>query len=173
MANLIVTVIAIALVAVASLMGAYYGGSAFLKGSAKAAASALVNQGQQIAAGWVLFANDRGGVAPTNIDPALVDNNYITERPVPPSSALAGTSWTLKDGADSTDVNVLPVFAEIQIGAKTVCDEVQRSARNIVHTDPYVSTATALARKAMFDNSRFDCLVGPVTDNFTVVYKIQ
>ncbi len=172
MANLIVTVIAIALVAVASLMGAYYGGSAFLKGSAKAAASALVNQGQQIAAGWVLFANDNGGVAPTNINTALVDGNYITENPVPPSSANA-VEWVLDDNTTSADLDEIPVFAKIQIGASTVCEEIQKSARGAVHSDTYTANAASGSRNQLFTNSRFDCFIGPVANNFTVVYKIQ
>ncbi len=47
MSNLIITVISIALVAVAALMGAYYGGEAFMQGQAKAQANEIVNAFEQ------------------------------------------------------------------------------------------------------------------------------
>ena len=64
MANLIITVIAIALVAVASLMGAYYGGSAFLNNQSAAAASTDLNAGQQMAGAWQAFMSDNYNQVP-------------------------------------------------------------------------------------------------------------
>ncbi|HCM83411.1 MAG TPA: hypothetical protein PKW15_05575 [Alphaproteobacteria bacterium] len=61
MANLIITIISIALVAVAALMGAYYGGTAFLEGQAKSRATTILSQAEQIAAAWRLWSVDRGG----------------------------------------------------------------------------------------------------------------
>lgn len=61
MANLIITVISIALVAVAALMGAYYGGTAFMDGQAKAHANYLIESGKQLAGAWQLYANDHVG----------------------------------------------------------------------------------------------------------------
>lgn len=59
MANLIITIIAIALVAVAALMGAYYGGTAFNSGQDAARATSLVNQAAQIqAAAQMLVATE-------------------------------------------------------------------------------------------------------------------
>ena len=43
MANLIITVISIALFAVAAIMGAYYGGTAFMDGQAKARSNKIIN----------------------------------------------------------------------------------------------------------------------------------
>lgn len=48
MANLIITIISIALVGVAALMGAYYAGEAFYSGQAKAKANSIVNAANQI-----------------------------------------------------------------------------------------------------------------------------
>ena len=61
MANLIITVISIALVAVAALMGAYYGGSAFMDGQAKARANAIVLGAEQVAGALRLYAVNNGG----------------------------------------------------------------------------------------------------------------
>lgn len=49
MANLIITIISIALVAVAALMGAYYGGQAYQNAQAKAKANEIINSANQIA----------------------------------------------------------------------------------------------------------------------------
>lgn len=61
MANLIITVISIALVAVAALMGAYYGGTAFLDGQAKAQANQIIAGAEQAANAWRSYALDNGG----------------------------------------------------------------------------------------------------------------
>ena len=76
MANLIITVIAIALVAVASLMGAYYGGSAFLNNTASANAATVLNQGAQIAGAWQAYLGDNLNTPPTSIT-GLTTSNYI------------------------------------------------------------------------------------------------
>ena len=55
MANLIITVISIALVAVAALMGAYYGGEAYMQGQAKAKANEIVNAFEQVSAALQMF----------------------------------------------------------------------------------------------------------------------
>ena len=61
MANLIITIISIALVAIAALMGAYYGGAAFFTGSTKAIANTIVSQASQINAAIQIWAMQRGG----------------------------------------------------------------------------------------------------------------
>lgn len=55
MANLIITIISIALVAVAAIMGAYYGGAAYNEAQVKARANEIVNGAKQIAAAWQLW----------------------------------------------------------------------------------------------------------------------
>lgn len=62
MANLIITIISIALVAVAALMGAYYGGQAFFGGQAKARANQIISNANQIAGAIQVWqsANARG-----------------------------------------------------------------------------------------------------------------
>jgi hypothetical protein len=65
MANLIITVISIALVAVAALMGAYYGGSAFMDGQKKAEANKMINVMQQTEGAYNLcIAQEPNGQSP-------------------------------------------------------------------------------------------------------------
>lgn len=92
MANLIITIISIALVAVAALMGAYYGGNAFINAQNKARAGTLVTQSSQIIAALKLWqiANYAditlgpawNGVAGTSS--SLVPD-YLTQIPRPPA----------------------------------------------------------------------------------------
>ena len=86
MANLIITVIAIALVAVASLMGAYYGGSAFLNNQAAAGASTSLNQGQQLQGAWNAYLSDNLNSPPNNVS-LLVNNGYLAQIPTSPAAA--------------------------------------------------------------------------------------
>lgn len=100
MANLIITIISIALVAVAALMGAYYGGTAFLQGQGKAYANSFVSQGEQIIAAWSIYAADRGGSWTLASVAALSSTSpaYITSAPSPPAGVTSSTAisvWTL------------------------------------------------------------------------------
>ncbi|MCV6599041.1 MAG: hypothetical protein OIF36_00965 [Alphaproteobacteria bacterium] len=93
MANLIITIIAIALVAVAALMGAYYGGTAFNQGQEQAERSTLMNEAAQVSAAIVMYnAMEDDTFDNGNSIADLVSNNYIT-------SALSG--WTVAADAAS------------------------------------------------------------------------
>ncbi|HRJ12306.1 MAG TPA: hypothetical protein PKW15_03570 [Alphaproteobacteria bacterium] len=63
MANLIITIISIALVAVAALMGAYYGGTAFMEGQAKARAVKVINDFAQIEGAIKLYGVNNAGTS--------------------------------------------------------------------------------------------------------------
>jgi hypothetical protein len=93
MANLIITVIAIALVAVASLMGAYYGGSAFLNNQSAADASSVMNQGQQIAGAWQAYLGDNLNTPPATL--TALTPNYLQSVPQYPASAgsIPAATW--------------------------------------------------------------------------------
>lgn len=66
MANLIITIIAIALLAIMAIAGAWYGSSAFQGAQAKAQATRLVASAQQLMNGWLAWSLDNGGtVNPT------------------------------------------------------------------------------------------------------------
>lgn len=101
MANLVITIISIALVAVAALMGAYYGGNAFIEGQRKALVSSIIESAKQTAAAWHLWVSNHPGsttlVYPgsdTVIEYNLVPD-YLTQTPAfseavyPPGLAVA------------------------------------------------------------------------------------
>ena len=91
MFSLIVSIISIALVAVLAAASIYYGGDAFTKGSAKALASTVVTQAQQISSAHTLYKNDEGGSAAANVD-ALVTGKYLASVPAAPANVAKDTN---------------------------------------------------------------------------------
>ncbi len=67
MFSLIITVIAIVLVAVLALASIYYGGQAWNQGSDKAAVARYINEAQQISAAVDLFRADNTGAYPDDV----------------------------------------------------------------------------------------------------------
>jgi hypothetical protein len=61
MANLIVTILAIALVAVMALAGLWYGSSGYNNSQAKARGAALISQAEQLGAGVRLWSTNNAG----------------------------------------------------------------------------------------------------------------
>jgi len=84
MFSLIITIIAIALVAALAVSSIYYGGSAFNKGTAAADAATIVNGAQQVNAAIALSTVDG------NTTHDLVADGYLTSMPA--GLSLNGTS---------------------------------------------------------------------------------
>lgn len=80
MFSLIVTIVAIALVVVLAVATIYYGGHQFLQGKARAQAAQYLHTGEQIAGAAHLYATDRSGAFPDNVD-ILVEQKYLTANP--------------------------------------------------------------------------------------------
>ncbi len=142
MANLIITVIAIALVAVASLMGAYYGGSAFLNNQSAAAASTALNQGQQVQGAWNAYLSDNLNTPPANIS-SLVTAGYLAQVPNSPAAAgsvsaapiTVGTATATVGGVSGTHYFAWAnVGAPSSSGAGTVSDPNASACARIVKT---------------------------------------
>lgn len=90
MFNLIISIIAIALVVVLAGASLYYGGEAFNRGSEEAKASTYINQAQQIQAASVLYKANVGG-NPDTLD-KLVTDHYMAGKP----KVATGTgAWAL------------------------------------------------------------------------------
>jgi hypothetical protein len=87
MSNLIITVIAIGLVALLALAGAYYGGSYLRNMHANADAAAFLNVGNQTAEAWRAYRDDHNGVAPLAWSD-LVNGGYLMS--IPQTPAMAG-----------------------------------------------------------------------------------
>lgn len=118
MFSLIITIISIALVAVLALSTLYYGGDAFNRGSAKAEAARLVNEGQQVSGALTLHEVQTGAAAP-DIQ-TLIDGNYLKSAPQGwvAMDGLAGKPVENVDAcleANKTQgVTVVPTWAEYQ-----------------------------------------------------------
>jgi hypothetical protein len=160
MANLIITVIAIALVAVASLMGAYYGGTAFVEGQAKAQANTLITQSEQIAAAWTMRATDDAG-AWGQYDVANLATRYLQAAPTPPAAASSG-AWTLVRMATNATAAGANVNNAVRVtmngtGAAGICLEVARISAN----DPTLAAIPAFANTSpnvtIGADRTFDC----------------
>lgn len=68
MFSLIITIIAIALVAALALATIYFGGTAWTQGSDKATASRYINEASQISAAVDLYRANNGGAYPAAVD---------------------------------------------------------------------------------------------------------
>ncbi|MCS4089863.1 hypothetical protein [Rhizobium sp. BK176] len=89
MFQLIVAVIAIALVIALTLASIFYGGEAFTRSSLKANVAAMVNQAQQISGAHTLYKTDYSTAAPTGQTglAELKKQGYLAEIPNAPKIA--------------------------------------------------------------------------------------
>lgn len=187
MANLIITIIAIALVAVAALMGAYYGGKAFLQGRVKAYANTLASQGQQIVAAWQLYATNNGGSFQIANISALAPT-YLSAVPTVPEdirfnwASIGGSglsNWQLDnlDGA-FTDGTTNPstsaytgVFVRLsgadQFGVD-VCNQVAIMAGGPTATPTAIDASSGTNVDLLTTSKKFDCVYYSYEGNPTV-----
>ena len=106
MFSLIISIIAIALVAALALASIYYGGDAFQEGTAKAEASTVVNQGQQVQAAVTMSEIDETEVTALS---ELVTNDYLKEVP-----GVRDQNWTLNGENIEIDVINADVCAYVE-----------------------------------------------------------
>lgn len=151
MFQLIVSVIAIALVAILAAASIYYGGSAFTNSNAKGAAAALINSGEQIAGANTLYSVDHTSSAVAIGD--LVTNNYLSALPTPPKFAAPAASWKL-DAASTV------AFIELDSAAATqVCTQVGlqggASSATMTGTEPVAGDLTGVQFGCVGSNFAF------------------
>jgi hypothetical protein len=79
MSSLIVTIIAIALVAVAALAASFYGSSSWSKGQEQAKATTLLNQKEQIKTAAAMYRATKGDMAPSVAE--LTNVNLLNTEP--------------------------------------------------------------------------------------------
>lgn len=97
MFNLIVAVISIALIAAMAAASIFYGGSAFGEGTAKAQASTLINNGQQISGGQQLYMIDNSGNRANAIS-VLTGGGYLQAVPSAPATVIAAAAvWQIDE----------------------------------------------------------------------------
>lgn len=128
MFSLIVTIIAIALVAALAIATIYYGGSSFLQGKARADAATFVNAAQQLSGANSLYANTEGGTFADNTS-VLVSEHYIKAEP-----DISINGWSLVGVAVEGDAPNAEVCAEINklagISALDTPEEVDAAPAN-------------------------------------------
>jgi len=168
MANLIITIISIALVAVAALMGAYYGGAAFLNGQAKANANAAVSQGEQQVAAWSVYAADRSGNWTLSALAALSATSptaYVTSLPISPGGVTSSTTvsaWTLvnlSDVSGGTSANYDGVYFRLtdDTAGLNVCNNVAIMIGGSAATPTKTSVANNIFGLTP-SGRKFDCI---------------
>lgn len=126
MFSLVITIIAIALVAALALATLYYGGSAFNQGSARAEAAKIMTQAQQVLAAADLYHVDMG-IWPASMADLTV-GEYLTDVPVASlmmlSPALAQTApWGMPMASH-------PVFTVPQTSIE-VCQAINQMSMGI------------------------------------------
>ena len=140
MFNLIISIIAIALVVALAGASLYYGGDAFSKGSSEAKAATYVNQAQQIQAAATLFRATSGS------KPATVAALTPSHLASLPKVAMGTGSWEI----DST-LSIIYVAQELGDSAEDtlttgVCDEINEGGAGVVlcleNADDSAPTAT-------------------------------
>jgi len=151
MFNLIISIIAIALVVVLAGASLYYGGSAFNEGSSDAKAATLINQAQQIQASATLYSATEGG-SPTSIED--LDGDYLSAQPVVPVGDPNNATWELADSANIGSATTTPdvVATILEMGAKAdegitseICATVNADGAGVVFcTVDHNGTATSI-----------------------------
>jgi hypothetical protein len=176
MANLIITVIAIALVAVASLMGAYYGGSAFLNNQSAADASTVLNEGQQIAGAWQAFLSDNynnppdqiscltGGACAVNSNAGIQYLANIPNYPAAAGTVPAGPVVIIYYPYDSHYYALADVGAPGSTGADTIADpnaaacyKILKAAKGTFTNTLSYAGVNDIVNAAAFGNGTFGC----------------
>lgn len=162
MFSLIITIIAIALVAALAVASIYYGGDAMTKGTAKAAASTVINGAQQISAANTLYRTDNSGANAADVT-TLVSNNYLAAAPALPKGVNG--SFALDTGSVLLD----------DFGNEEVCNKINETvgvstAPTITPTNAGAPTAAELAAAV---TSQYGCAVEGTAPNakYHFIYK--
>lgn len=135
MFSLIITIISIALVAALAVASVYYGGQAFSQGTAKANASTLVSQAQQIAGANTLYANDHNGsfVAAGAVTGSALTPDYLSSAPVAKAD-LVDAQWQVAAG------NVVTI--DLDDGATEVAAQIRLQAGQAANAADLASATT-------------------------------
>lgn len=154
MFNLIITIISIGLIAALALASIYYGGDAFSQGSAKAAASTVVSQAQQVSAANTLYKADNAGATNATVA-TLSGGGYLASVPVLPKE-IKGDS-----GADLDIVNNRVEGTLAGNAAEAVCREI-----NI-----QLGLDDVPADESGLDTMQYGCFGDTEAGSFTFIYK--
>lgn len=127
MFSLIVTIIAIALLALLAAAAIYYGGSQYVEQKTNAAAAAMVGTATQIESAVSLYKHDHQGTYPSNLQ-ELVDKKYLKSSP--PGSWIFQNDYVVKQGVPqkeclaankAANVDTIPACNDPERPDGTVC----------------------------------------------------
>lgn len=129
MFSLIISIIAISLVASLSLASIYYGGTAFQKGIQESTATTLINQAQQIQGAFSLANSDNfdyDNATNSDLVDRLVEGGFLKSAP-----QLEGNLWSGFNIDGSMQVDDKDAKVIVMAGLKAaVCDEVEQMLNN-------------------------------------------
>lgn len=165
--GVVITLVLLALIAVVSM---YYGGDSVTESGAKASATQVINNAQQVAGAVTFYSNDNGGVFPSDMA-ALVSGKYLKTIPSVPAGAKP---FKLATAAESAFADVNTLYVE---GInKPVCEKVLKSA-NVSEADKIklLASAEKANAKANGVNYPFFCFNSGEDDttkaSYTFVFK--
>lgn len=197
MANLIITIISIALVAVAALMGAYYAGEAFYSGQAKAKANSIVNAANQIEGAIRIWAStnlknntdypDWNSV--TGASSQLI-TGYLTQMPVPLENkkfellmvngsgnmsplTSAGTTY----GPISAPGYFMGLYMQLDpsptVEGMPLCKEINRISVGNTVVPNIADFMGSSAAPSVLSGARFLCINDTTTGNDFFIYRVN
>lgn len=134
MTGIILVIVGIVLAAAAALFVVFYGGDAYNAGNARAAASTLVNMGDNVRHAADLYRMQEDGDAPDV--GTLVSGKYLAQAPDPGSLGRPSATWRAMRpaGVGTVDAYVIDGIDE------RVCREINRQTGNV---DPLAETTSA------------------------------
>ncbi len=155
MFSLIISIIAIALVAALALASIYYGGSAFQEGSADAEASTAVNQGQQIQAAFTMAAVAEDTNASTVAELSNTTGGvFLKETP-----KMRGLAWT-KDASNAG-------YISVQVNSKAICESIEERFDSVKTLESVADLNSVLSKQA------FGCFEDSTpTATYVAYYKL-
>ncbi|MGD1524471.1 hypothetical protein [Vibrio owensii] len=157
MFNLIISIIAIALVVALAGASLYYGGAAFNQGNADAKSSTMINQAQQIQSAVLLYKANEGG-EPEQLSDLL--GVYIKGEPELPVGN-GDLKWALLDGSDlnnpapgnpDTVALLLPITPKAELGiTREMCKTINSDGAGVVFCTAGDSSLSAIKAKGSTD----------------------
>lgn len=161
MFNLIVAVISIALIAAMAAASIFYGGASFSSSTAKAQASTLVNNGQQISGGQQLYMIDNSGnrnsVNDMGAANGLVTLKYLQAVPTPPSGVTVAPGWRVAATGEVAYIGLdTAITGQNVSAATTICTEVIAQGGGATQTSAL--TAASLTDDLLVTGAQFGCV---------------
>lgn len=165
MVSLIITVLALGLVAVLAFVGLFYGSSMASEAAARARAATLVNQGEQIIGAARLFYVNNSR-SPSTLQ-ELVDDGYLQSIPSPVATTVASSSFSIISEAIAAEPHNWTWDASTQtlslvraIDKAGVCEQVNNLSFNSAKIQDSVDT-----------RFRVQCYGSPDSQAYTLLWN--